>query len=274
MEQREVIQILEILQTNSTPIKVLCDDGAIYYVKTCFLKQPPLVDIINEFIGNYIYRTWDIIVPEMCLIKIDNGLILDYLKNNNITSIYSRFDQNLFFIGSKEINGQYYEVDKYLLENYSKNDLKKFKDPSTIIDISTCDIWLGNKDRRLNNPNLLMKDVGSQIDVIAFDHTQLFGNQESYKSLSLAIMDMDKSNMLISSALCKNVCRFVSKEVFDNLNLKYLSCIEKSLDGISNLFVDLPSEIGLSKKGKERIINLLGNASRNEKITSIYKSLL
>lgn len=274
MEQREVIQILEILQTNSTPIKVLCDDGAVYYIKTCFLKQPPLVDIINEFIGNYIYSTWDIIVPEMCVIKIDKELILDYLKKNNISSIYSRFDKNLFFIGSKEITGQYYEVDKYLLENYNKNDLKKFKDPSTIIDISTCDIWLGNKDRRINNPNLLMKNVGSQIDIVAIDHTELFGNQENYKSLSLAIMDIDKGNMLISSTLCKNVCRFVSKEEFDKLNLKYLSCIEKSLDGISNLFVDLPSEIGLSKKGKEQIINILGHASRNEKIASIYKLLL
>lgn len=274
MEQREVIQILEILQTNSTPIKVLCDNGAVYYIKTCFLKQPPLVDIINEFIGHYFYRSWDILVPEMCLIKIDRELIINYSENNNITTKYSQFEQELFFIGSKEIGGQYYEVDKYLLENYNKNDLKKFKDPTTIIDISTCDIWLGNKDRRINNPNLLMKNVGSQIDVIAFDHTQLFGNQEYYKALSLAIMDIDKGNMLISSALCKNVCRFVSKEEFDKLNLKYLSCIEKSLDGISNLFVDLPSEIGLSKKGKERIINILGHASRNEKIASIYKSLL
>lgn len=63
MEVVNAIQIIEILETNSIPIKILGDDTEIYYAKTIFKTHPPLEDIINELIGNEVYRSWGIKVP-------------------------------------------------------------------------------------------------------------------------------------------------------------------------------------------------------------------
>lgn len=274
MVQREVFQILEILKTNSTPIKVLCDDGLVYYIKTCFNTNPPLVDIINEFVGNYVYKTWEINVPEICLVKMDSNILLDYVAEHNLNCRYSAQNlNNLFFIGSKEISEQL-EVEPHLLGAYTRQQVNKLKEKSKIIDIATCDIWIANKDRRISNPNLLMNKNGLKFDFIAIDHTQLFGDQSDYKGLKIALMEIDKSNMLISSGLVKSIGKFISPNVYKDLQIKYANNIQNTIDGMSTFFINLPSEIGLSKKGKERIINVLSNKERNEKIVALYKSFI
>lgn len=268
MEIVNAVQILEILETNSVPIKILAEDTDIYYAKTIFKTHPPLEDIINELIGNIIYSSWGIKVPEINIIKIENQLLKSYISENNITTKYSLYNiEELFVIGSKEIENQT-ELDVHNLTISSKNDFNKFSNPYRFLDIAFCDIWLANKDRRINNSNLLLIENNFKLDFVAIDHTQLFSNQNNYKGLRIPIMDSDISNMLISSDFTKKICKFADKEIISNFSNRIIEKIGVTLNILPDKLNSLPSEIGLSNAGKKKIIEILQNEERINRIAN------
>lgn len=272
MEVVNAIQIIEILETNSIPIKILGDDTDIYYAKTIFKTHPPLEDIINELIGNEVYRSWGVKVPEIKIITIENRLLQEYLIANNITSKYSQFDiEQLFVIGSKEIESQT-ELDYHNLILSNKNDFKKYLDPYRFLDIALCDVWLANKDRRINNPNLLLVEEQGKIDFVAIDHTQLFANQSNYKGLQINVMDVGFANMLIASKFTKKICNFAENEVLSKFNSRIIEKMDTTLKTLPNVLDNLPPQIGLSKAGRHKIIEILSNQQRNTRISNILNN--
>ncbi|MDM1460311.1 hypothetical protein HX065_09655 [Myroides odoratimimus] len=274
MEVIGAIQILEILETNSIPIKILGADADIYYAKTIFKIHPPLEDIINELIGNQVYKIWGIKVPEIKIIKIENRLLQEYLITNNMISKYSQFDiEELFVIGSKEINSQT-ELDYHNLVLSNKNDFNQYLDPYKFLDIAFCDVWLANRDRRINNPNLLLVEDLGKIDFVAIDHTQLFGNQTNYKGLKINVMDVSLVNMLIASKFTKKICNFAENEVLSKFNIRIIEKINTTLVVLPEVLDSLPSKVGLSKAGKLKIIEILSNQERNTRISNILNKLL
>lgn len=274
MEVIGAIQILEILETNSIPIKILGADADIYYAKTIFKIHPPLEDIINELIGNQVYKIWGIKVPEIKIIKIENRLLQEYLITNNMISKYSQFDiEELFVIGSKEINSQT-ELDYHNLVLSNKNDFNQYLDPYKFLDIAFCDVWLANRDRRINNPNLLLVEDQGKIDFVAIDHTQLFGNQTNYKGLKINVMDVSLVNMLIASKFTKKICNFAENEVLSKFNIRIIEKINTTLVVLPEVLDSLPSKVGLSKAGKLKIIEILSNQERNTRISNILNKLL
>ncbi|MDM1495702.1 hypothetical protein HX063_09795 [Myroides odoratimimus] len=274
MEVIGAIQILEILETNSIPIKILGTDADIYYAKTIFKIHPPLEDIINELIGNQVYKIWGIKVPEIKIIKIENKLLQEYLIANNIISKYSQFDiEELFIIGSKEIHNQT-ELDYHNLVLSNKNDFNQYLDPYKFLDIAFCDVWLANRDRRINNPNLLLVEDQGKIDFVAIDHTQLFGNQTNYKGLKINVMDVSLVNMLIASKFTKKICNFAENEVLSKFNSRIIEKINTTLVVLPEVLDSLPSKVGLSKAGKLKIIEILSNQERNTRISNILNKLL
>lgn len=274
MEVIGAIQILEILETNSIPIKILGTDADIYYAKTIFKIHPPLEDIINELIGNQVYKIWGIKVPEIKIIKIENRLLQEYLITNNMISKYSQFDiEELFVIGSKEINSQT-ELDYHNLVLSNKNDFNQYLDPYKFLDIAFCDVWLANRDRRINNPNLLLVEDQGKIDFVAIDHTQLFGNQTNYKGLKINVMDGSLVNMLIASKFTKKICNFAENEVLSKFNSRIIEKINTTLVVLPEVLDSLPSKVGLSKAGKLKIIEILSNQERNTRISNILNKLL
>ncbi|MEK6484558.1 HipA family kinase [Myroides odoratimimus] len=274
MEVIGAIQILEILETNSIPIKILGTDADIYYAKTIFKTHPPLEDIINELIGNQVYKIWGIKVPEIKIIKIENRLLQEYLIANNMISKYSQFDiEELFVIGSKEINSQT-ELDYHNLVLSNKNDFNQYLDPYKFLDVAFCDVWLANRDRRINNPNLLLVEDQGKIDFVAIDHTQLFGNQTNYKGLKINVMDVSLVNMLIASKFTKKICNFAENEVLSKFNSRIIEKINTTLVVLPEVLDSLPSKVGLSKAGKLKIIEILSNQERNTRISNILNKLL
>lgn len=274
MEVIGAIQILEILETNSIPIKILGTDADIYYAKTIFKTHPPLEDIINELIGNEVYKSWGIRVPDIKIIKIENKLLQEFLIANNIISKYSQFDiEELFIIGSKEIHNQT-ELDYHNLVLSNKNDFNQYLDPYKFLDIAFCDVWLANRDRRINNPNLLLVEDQGKIDFVAIDHTQLFGNQTNYKGLKINVMDVSLVNMLIASKFTKKICNFAENEVLSKFNSRIIEKINTTLVVLPEVLDSLPSKVGLSKAGKLKIIEILSNQERNTRISNILNKLL
>lgn len=272
MEVVNAVQIIDILDTNSIPIKVLAEDAEIYFAKTIFKTHPPLEDIINELIGNFIYSSWGVQVPEIKIVKIDNDLLKTYIETNNVVSKYSDFNiEELFIIGAKEIKNQT-ELDCHNLTIINRNDFNKFLDPLCFLDIAFCDIWLANKDRRINNTNLLLIEKNGKLDFVAIDHTQLFANQNNYKGLRIPIMDIDLSNMLITSDFTKKICKFAENEIISTYNNRIIKKIGTTLNVLPDFLDTLPSEIGLSKSGKKKIIEVLGNDERISRIANKLNS--
>lgn len=268
MEEVNAVQIIEILRTNSIPIKILADDAEIYYAKTIFKTQPPLEDIINELIGNFVYSSWGIQVPDIKIVRIDNGLIQNYCSKHNIKPKYIDYNtEDLFIIGAKEVSNQT-ELDLHNMHISNKNDYNKFLDPLKFINIAFCDVWLSNKDRHQNNTNLLLVEKYGKFDFVAIDHTQLFGNQDNYKMLKIPVMDSDLTNMLITSDFTKKICKFAEKEIISTYNNQILEKIGTTLDILPEYLKTLPSKIGLSKAGKMKIIEVLGNQERNNRVAN------
>lgn len=268
METVNAIQIIDILGTNSIPIRILADDAEIYFAKTIFKTHPPLEDIINEFIGNIIYSSWGIRVPEIKIVKIENHLLQTFISENNLKSKYSQYNiEELFVIGTKEIENQT-ELDLHNMTITNKTDFNKFLDPYTFLDIAFCDIWLANKDRHIKNTNLLLIEKHRKLDFVAIDHTQLFANQNNYKQLRIPLMDSDLTNMLIRSDFTKKICKFADKEVISNYSHRIVHKIQNTLNILPDRLEALPSEIGLSNAGKQKIIEILENQKRIDRIAN------
>lgn len=274
MRELRVIQVLEVLKTNSEPLLVLCEDGLLYYAKTTFRTHPPFVDVINEIIGNYICKCWGINTPDICVLHIDSKLLKGFIDKNNIDCIYKKYNINeLFFIGFKAIDSVT-EVSELTLNAHNRNDLKRYSKPVDFLNIAFLDVWLGNNDRRITNPNLLLSQNTNGLDLFAIDHTQLFGNQDVYKALSLPIMDISQDKMLIGTELVNKICKFVGNSTTSRLCNSIQDNMGITLKGLPDFLDNMPRPIGLSKKGKDRIYNVLSDKERNGRIVNSFKNRL
>lgn len=81
-------------------------------------------------------------------------------------------------------------------------------------------------------------------------------------------MDSDLSNMLITSDFTKKICKFAENEIISTYNNHILEKIGTTLDILPTFLDTLPSEIGLSKAGKKKIIEVLENQERNKRIAN------
>ncbi|WP_373524574.1 HipA family kinase, partial [Aquiflexum sp.] len=111
------IQVISETKTKgSSPLLVITDDDQDYYIKTS-LYQPPKMELINEVLCAYFLKCWNILSPEVALIKIENEALEAYIKEKGpLSSRYKSIDfENEIFFGSKRINPQV-EFDKHFKE--------------------------------------------------------------------------------------------------------------------------------------------------------------
>tara|TARA_R110000868_G_scaffold108381_4_gene295902 strand:- start:1259 stop:2101 length:843 start_codon:yes stop_codon:yes gene_type:complete len=267
----KAVQILDCKNTNSIPLQVLCEENEIYIIKTMFKKHPPFEDLINEILCNYFFQCWDIPVPEQALVIFDDILIEQYLHDNNsINKKYVDFKfENHYFYGSKFLPYST-EVDLYNIKLKDKHDYNKYQNPIDLIKIGVFDKWIANMDRRIDNPNILIDNTGVKFRFIPIDNTQSFGNQSDYKNLKLPIMDTVNNKSILNAPITKSISKFANSKKYSNLANEITNNIEKSIDLISLIFQNIPSEFGLSKEGKDKIKVILSNQTRNEVISRFY----
>ena len=267
----KAVQILDCKDTNSIPLQVLCDDNEVYFIKTMFKKHPPIEDLINEILGNYFLQCWDIPVPEQALVIFHDELIEQYLlEKNTINSKYINFKfDNHYFYGSKFLPYAT-EADLYNTTLKDKHDFNKYHNPLDLIKIGVFDKWIANMDRRPDNPNILIDTSGAKFCFIPIDNTQLFANQSNYKDLKLPIMDTVNKKSILNSPITKSISSFANSKNYSNLAKEITNNIEKSIDLINPIFENIPSEFGLSIKGKDKIKQILSNETRNSIISRFY----
>jgi hypothetical protein len=265
------VKILHCYQTNSLPLQVLCDDNEVYVIKTMFKTHPPFEDLVNEILCNYFFQCWDIPVPEPAIIKFDAILIEQYLAEGNaINKRYTGFKfENHYFFGTKFLQSTT-EIDMYNLSLKGKRDYNKYQNPLDLVRIGVFDRWIANTDRRSDNSNILMDTSTEKFRFIPIDNTQAFACQNDYKALKLAVMDTVNNKSILNTPITKSICSFADPKKFSNLDKEITANIEITIDLMETIFENIPSNFGLSKKGKAKIKEILSNKERNKSVSNFY----
>lgn len=265
------VKILDCYGTNSLPLQVLCDDNEVYVIKTMFKNHGPFEDLINETLCNYFLQCWDIPVPEPAIINFDNILIEQYLADGNaINKKYTRFKfNNHYFFGTKFLQSTT-EIDLYNLTLKDKHDYNKYHNPLDLVKIGVFDRWIANTDRRSDNSNILMDTSTEKFRFIPIDNAQAFACQNDYKALKLPLMNIVNNKSILNTPITKSICNFADPNKFCNLDKEITANIENTIDLIEQIFENVPSVFGLSKKGKEKIKEILSNKERNKSVSNFY----
>jgi hypothetical protein len=190
MLHKEAIKIISCKKTNSVPFEVLCEDGEVVYAKTMFVKYPPFCDLINEILSNYLLQLWGVSTAQPCIVKIPQHVYDSFAREGNWRdSRYDTFDFNArLFFGVIRVEATELELYNATLE--SRQDYNKYARPTDLIKIGIFDRWIGNDDRRVINPNILLQlNEDGRFNFLAIDHTQAFGYQTDYKALKLPLMN-------------------------------------------------------------------------------------
>jgi hypothetical protein len=264
------IQILEETgTTGSSPLKVMCADGEVYYAKTT-TQQQPRVELINEIICNYFLQCWDVVVPQIVLINLPQDIVEAYVQEKGKLS--DRYTANAFhdvFVGFKEIP-QAFELDNYINNLKNRHEWNKFRNPVDLIKIGVFDAWVCNKDRRPSNPNILIGEANNKFEFYAIDHAASFGYQTNYNRLTEILMHREDKYFILKIPLVPSIAKFVPKLDLQNLKNQLLLHMEKCCDNMDDIFNQVPAQWGFSAKGKTGVKAILSNKTRNKTTSELY----
>jgi hypothetical protein len=273
---KEAVLIIEQLNTNSVPLKVMCNDGLLYIAKTVFKKHPPFEDLINEIICNYFLKIWEIKTFEPCLIKIPKIVYDEFNKSNeNIDKRYNNFDFDKYIFFATPFIESSTELETYNTVFNNKPEFKKFDSPLDLIKIGIFDFWIANMDRRGSNPNILLTTSDNDKFVfLPIDHTQAFAYHSDYKRLTISLMESGQQKSLLSTPISKSIIKFADNKLITNLEADVIHCINETINGMDFVFSQVPSFFGLSQAGKLKIKYILSDKDRNIKISKLYLNYL
>lgn len=259
----------EITTKGSGPLRVLGNDGNIYYAKSTVYSTKH--ELINEIICSYLTKIWGLKSPDIVLLKFSNNIIQKYKESGKVLS--SRYNDEKFddlFFGSKEIQNQT-EIESYFRSIPTKKDFNLFDSPLDIIKISVFDMWIGNKDRKQENPNILLSISDDlKFNFIPIDHAAAFSYVSNYNSLKTIQLFLEEKNKIINVAFKSSIVKFANKSDIVALEHEILENIENSLLNLDFIFEQIPSNWGFSKKSKKRIKEVLSDNTRNVVTSKSY----
>lgn len=260
----------------SAPLKVIGDDGDFYYTKTTEPLSPPYPELVNEVICNYYCTLWGLISPQPCIIKISSDLVSDYITENGLTLLprYRKVDfSNRLFYGSKVITNPL-EIDLYINGLKTKREYNRFFNPMDLIKIGVFDLWIGNKDRKPENPNVLISEVNKKLQFTPIDHTAAFGYVANLKELKEIHLHLDVKNSLLSTQLSLSILKFAPQVKVRATIDEVSNGISESINSSLEIFAQVPSEWGFSKKAKGNLLEILSNTERNKMIAHSFINLI
>jgi hypothetical protein len=270
LQSINAIKILKQEQTEgSAPLLVLCEDTDLYYAKSTIIN-PPRVELINEIICYYFALCWKINIPSISIINIGQEVARNFSKDGGVFEKRYREEHfNFPFFGSKMI-APTIELEQYFNGLERKTDIKKFIDPLDLIKIGVFDIWVGNKDRKPQNPNILLSVERDKIQFFAIDHTAAFCFLSDYMKVTDALLRFDESFRILRIPLVKSISKFVDSKKLESLKENILACMETSINNIDFIFEQVPAQYGFSKRSKNYLKMFFSDRLRNERVAKSY----
>jgi hypothetical protein len=173
LEQVDTKILIEELETDGhSPMKFICSDGAVYYVKYRSGKSMDKNEIsclVFEMICTRLLQRLHIPVPDQALVTIDEN---SYTTGQLITN--RKYIKNgVIAWGSKEIVRT--DLIKEIEQIQRKKEFNKLSNPEDLIRIAVFDLWVDNADRHSGNYNLLLNMEDGKLKIIAIDHAFTFG---------------------------------------------------------------------------------------------------
>ncbi len=215
VDKVETVSFIEEIGTDGhSPMKFICSDGTIYYVKYRSgksLNKNELAFLFYETLCSQLLQALYIPTPPIALVCISEGSFKpDSLKANK------RYTKaNTLAFGSKEIPNSQLITDFEVIEK--EQDFQKIINPLDLLKIAIFDLWVDNNDRGRAlkiggyNYNLLFAPSRGKQQIIAFDHAFTFGGEQSIgifsKDLPISVI-----NKLPNSPLFSSIVRFLDKK--------------------------------------------------------------
>jgi hypothetical protein len=265
----------ELTTEGSGPLLTLDEPGNFYYCKTTNTTVPR-VEIINEVICWYMLKCWGFELPEIALARIKKEVAKKYEEEYQLlTQRYKNvdFDNELFF-ASKRLEFST-DVESFMTGIESRKDFKKFSNPLEIIMIGVFDLWVGNKDRKPGNPNILLSiDEEERFKFVPIDHTAAFAYLTNYKEVREVMLEIAGNNSILSAPIVKSITKFADSLKVQDLRNEIFQCMEATNQQLDFIFEQVPKEWGFSKKAKVHLKEFFADKARNERIARSYLNYL
>ncbi len=215
----------------SGPLLVMASDGKNYVAKTTTYPIPHN-ELINEVLCGYFARCWGLAAPPMALVSISKRLADAYQKEKQpFGKRYARcdFDDSLFF-DSQVINCPI-EFDAYFQGPSTRTAMKRWHSPIDLLKIGVLDLWIGNFDRKPENPNILLADRGDgSFDFCPIDHTAAFGHLSNYREVRDVMLHLDSKKSILTHPFVKQIAKFVPPEKKEALSASVLNGMDVVLE--------------------------------------------
>lgn len=273
MQQIESKILIEELETDGhSPMKFICSDGEVYYVKYRSGKSFDKSEInclVFEMVCTRLLQRLHIPVPEQALVTInENSYVPGQLVNNKR---YTR--GGVIGWGSKEIPQT--DLVKEIEQIQKRKEFNKLLNPEDLIRIAIFDLWVDNADRHSGNYNLLTKLEDGKLKIVTIDHAFTFGGLNGMHIFNVTTQPCVYKKLIESQYFRSAVKHFNRKQRLD-IASQFLSLIsELDIENLINeVFAQIPEEWVISPMLKQRMIDFLQSPQRITTLQQICKQSL
>lgn len=271
---------IEELQTDGHhPLKILADDGSVYFCKYMTQMKREEIDCLFYELACHALLVWlGIPSPELAFMEVDP----QHLDPNKITFNRKLLRQKTWVLAVKMLPDT--ELVTGLNHLSKKSQLNKFLDPYLLIKIAFFDLWVDNTDRgvnrdRVENYNLL---VHSQIDGnkvrftwVPIDHAFCFGGLPLLRILNHTFMP-EPAHKLVESPYFQQYFRLLNRDRLDSTvdNFLPLSSVSEVGGIISMVYSQLPEDWRIPEHVSVRLVGFLSDTSRVQRARYLIKESL
>jgi len=265
--------LIEELETDGhSPLKFICSDGSVYYVKYRSGKSFDKKEIhclVFEMICTRLLQRLHIPVPEHALVSISK----DSYASGQIKVNKRYIKPGVIGWGSKEIEQT--DLIKEIEQIQKRKEFNKLLNPDDLIRIAIFDLWVDNADRHSGNYNLLVKMEDGKLKIITIDHAFTFGGLKGMNIFNNTTQP-SPHRKLIESQYFRSVVKHFSKNERLEISNGFLSLIpELDIENLVNeVFAQIPTEWDADPGLKKRIIDFLKSEQRLIALQQICKQQL
>lgn len=260
--------LIEELDTDGhSPMKFICSDGEIYYVKYRSgksFKKEEINCLVFEMVCTRLLQRLHIQVPEQALVTISPNSYAPgpLIANRRYTK------DGIIAWGSKEIPQT--DLVKEIEPVPNKKWFNKFHNPDDLIRIAVFDLWVDNADRHSGNYNLLLKLVEGKLNIITIDHAFTFGGLKGMNIFNETSTPSSYKKLIKSPYFLSIIKHFNPKERLE-IASQFISLLsELDIKNIINeLFAQIPAQWIINPMLKERVIDFLKSTQRQSFLKEI-----
>lgn len=266
------ILITELETDGHSPMKFICSDGSMYFVKYRSgksLDKKEINCLVFEIICTKILQQLQVPVPEQVLVVINENSYSPAMLIANRKYL----KPGVTAWGSKEIENADLVKEAELITH--KRVFNKLGNPEDLIRIAIFDLWVDNVDRYSENYNLLTRMENGKLFYYAIDHAFTFGGLNEMNIFNPSSMPSTYKKLIVSQYFL-SVTRYIHKNRRIEIADQFISLLTK-LDIkkiINEVFNEIPTDWAINPVLKDRVIAFLESRDRIIALEQICKQKL